>query len=203
MTIPPVYLDNLTLALIYSLLNITFLPVNFIQNRRNISRNLSSQWDKKMPYWEWFFIPYILGFIAIVVSPFVFAFLMEADVYKTFFITLSSTLLIDLLIWIVWPCKMIKTEKQGFLTNSFFVRSLLGYGKKFGDYNSFPSSHVTQVSVIMLWLCVLFPVFTILWVVLLILNALSILFTHQHYLADAISGGAIAAVFFLIITTIR
>lgn len=61
-----------------------------------------------------------------------------------------------------------------------------------GDYNAFPSGHVYQTSLICLFYNQLYPNHPWLWIGIVVIVALSTLFTRQHNLADPLGGLAIA-----------
>lgn len=61
-----------------------------------------------------------------------------------------------------------------------------------GDYNAFPSGHVYQTALICLFYNQLYPNHTGVWIGIVVIVALSTLFTRQHYLVDTLGGLVIA-----------
>lgn len=195
--------QNLLLAGAYWLFYGLYFPFNFWQNRRPVDRCLAIHWDRRMPYSELFYVPYILGLAITVLGPWVLAFFATPTQFAWLIMALTIVLAISYLVWIFYPCRVIKTSKIHNKKHSWIVRSLLGYGQKFGDYNSFPSAHVSLVTTMSLWLMIVFPQFILVWLLLLVINFSSVLLTHQHYVADALAGLGLAGLVFYVSAFIR
>lgn len=197
---PDCFWTNLPYALGYWLLNSLYFPLNWLQKRQHIDRCLATKWDRKLPYIKQFFYIYALSLGLIVIGPLLFALLLPHPEYFRFVISLAIALGVNFIFWLLYPCKIERTDKETDPHQLWFVKAIKGYGHKYGDYNSFPSAHVTLVSLMFLWLVFTFPQLTVFWLSLIILNFLSVLLTHQHYLADALAGLGLAGVVFMVVT---
>lgn len=184
--------DNLFLVALFGLINFFYLPLNWYQSRRATAFSIASPWDKKIPFLPIFFIPYIFSLMSIIFGPAVLATLFPPEQFLPIILSLLLTQIICFAIWIIRPYKMQKSEKILQTSHPFLIQLIVNYGEKFGNYNAFPSAHVALITVICLWLSLFFPTWAPLLLIFIGVNMGSILFTHQHYLYDAISGFLLA-----------
>lgn len=196
--ISPDLAQNFTLAGVFWLFYGLYFPLNFWQKKRSIQRCIAWYWDKRMPYSEWFYVPYILGLAITIVGPWILAFFATPIEFAWLILALTFVLAISYICWVFYPCQVIKRKETNKKKHPWIIRSILGYGQKYGDYNSFPSAHVSLVTTICLWLMLTFPQYGFIWLTVLVFNFLSVLLTHQHYIADALAGlGLAGSIFYL------
>lgn len=196
-SLPALFWANVQLLFIYWGLNAVYLPINFFMHKTKPQRSLVLAWDNKMPYWPSFYLPYLAGLGFIVGGPLLFAWLLHPKEFLFFIVGLMGVMVVSLLTWFFYPCRIQKSEEIEQGPHFFLVRIVLSYGKNGGNYNSFPSSHVSLITYMLLWLGLIFPSFMIVFLLLALINAMSILLTHQHYILDAIAGWGLAVVMFL------
>lgn len=188
-------LTNLPLAGIYYLLNGLYVPLNWYLNRQKIDRVLRSGLDRRVPYLEWFFWPYILSLVFIIAGPLALAFFLDPSTFRQFVFSLALIMTVNLVVWTAWPCRIVKKNRTN-KNRPRLIHSVLEYGRRYGNYNSFPSAHVSIITLMCLWLVAIRPELGGLWLGFAALNAVSVVFTHQHYVADAASGVALAGAAF-------
>lgn len=180
--------QNLPFAIIYSLINLVFFPLNWYQNKRSKGHSVKIDLDDKLPFFSFFYLPYILFLSVIILGPYIFATLLPVDTYKPVIFSLLINLLISIFIWIFFPCVVVKPKHIDNDDHSILIKSLLRYGRDYGNCNTFPSAHISLVTLDLLWLNNFFPSLFILWFSLSILNILSVILTKQHYIWDVITG---------------
>lgn len=180
--------ENLPLVALFGLINFLYLPLNWYQTRRATFFTIASAWDDKMPFWSLFFIPYIFSLVIIVTGPALLGMLFPHTQFLPVILSLLVTQLICFAIWLLRPYKMQKSAIVLETKHPFFIQFVVNYGEKYGNYNAFPSAHVALITVMCLWLAFFFPSIALLAIGFILINILSVLFTHQHYLYDAVAG---------------
>lgn len=195
--------EHVQLLLVYFVVSGLYMPLNWVQNRYVCSsRSLELHWDKRLPYLKSFYAPYFLGLSLIALGPIFFGYVLSLQLFALFIAGLLAIVMTGLLIWMIYPCKIEKPDRVAQASHFWLINQLLQYGEKNGNYNSFPSSHVSVVTYLLMWASLVFPEFLVLFVVVAVINAMSILLTKQHYIVDAVSGWLLAVIVFVLIAVL-
>ena len=179
----------LILVLFFSLL---YFPINRMVGD---GRTMASPLDAHIPVWPGFIFPYVLA-IGWWIFCIIWAFLrMDDRRWKIYATALIACFLISDIIYIIFPTYVIRPEVHGKDLASAWLNQVYAADK---PYNAFPSSHTFNSVLIYLAWREWKPRLAWLWGIVCLTILLSILFVHQHYLAD-LAGGVVLAVgaFFL------
>jgi membrane-associated phospholipid phosphatase len=151
--------------------------------------NLSTPLDAWIPLWPVWVVPYLLCLPAWVGGLIWAAWRMDERLFRSFvsaglFVLLSATLF-----YYVFPTYVQRPVVTG---NSWAAQLLQMVYHNDKAYNAFPSGHVYQTTLMSLFYNRLYPHHQWFWTGIVVIVALSTLFTHQHYLTDPFGGLAIA-----------
>ena len=150
---------------------------------------LSIWLDEHVPLWSIWVIPYLLC-LPVWAGGFLWAALkMEEQLFRSFISACLFILLSAALFYYFVPTYVKRPDLTG---SNWTMRMLKLVYQNDGDYNAFPSGHVSQTSLLCLFYGHLYPNLAWLWVSVVIVVILSTLFTRQHYLADPLGGLVIA-----------
>ena len=162
----------------------------FPLNRKMTGRvNLSTPLDAWIPLWPVWVVPYLLC-LPIWVGGFIWAaWKMDDELFRSFVSAWLFVLLSAALLFYFFPTYV----KRPVLTRgNWATRILQKVYQNDGVYNAFPSGHVYQTALICLFYNRLYPNYPWIWIGILVIVALSTLFTRQHNLTDPVGGLAIA-----------
>lgn len=151
--------------------------------------NLSTPLDAWIPLWPVWVIPYLLCLPAWAGGLVWAAWKMDERLFRSFisaglFVLLSATLF-----YYVFPTYV---QRPVITSNNWAAQLLQLVYQHDAAYNAFPSGHVYQTTLFCLFYNRLYPHHQWLWMGIVVIVALSTLFTHQHYLTDPLGGLAIA-----------
>ncbi len=151
--------------------------------------------DAWIPVWPGFIFPYLLaiGWWVFCISWAFFR--MEDRRWQVFATALFICFLISDIIYIIFPTYVIRPVVQGNNLASSLLNQVYAADK---PYNAFPSSHTfTSVLIFLAWM-EWKPRLAWLWGFVCLTILISILFVHQHYLADLVGGIVLAGGVFLL-----
>ncbi len=151
--------------------------------------NLSIWLDDWVPLWSVWVVPYLLCLPVWVGGLVWAAWKMDEQLFRSFVYACLFVLLSAALIYYFLPTYV---KRPTLTKGNWSMRILQLVYQHDGDYNAFPSGHVSQTSLICLFYGHLYPNLAWLWVSMVIVVILSTLFTRQHYLADPFGGLMIA-----------
>jgi hypothetical protein len=151
--------------------------------------NLSTPLDAWIPLWPVWVVPYLLCLPAWAGGLIWAAWKMDERLFRSFvsaglFVLLSATFF-----YYVFPTYVRRPTVTG---NSWAVQLLELVYHNDKAYNAFPSGHVYQTALLSLFYNRLYPCHQWFWISIVVIVALSTLFTHQHNLTDPFGGLAIA-----------
>jgi membrane-associated phospholipid phosphatase len=151
--------------------------------------NLSTPLDAWIPLWPVWVVPYLLCLPAWAGGLVWAAWKMDERLFRSFvsaglFVLLSATFF-----YYVFPTYVRRPTVTG---NSWAVQLLELVYHNDKAYNAFPSGHVYQTALLSLFYNRLYPCHQWFWISIVVIVALSTLFTHQHNLTDPFGGLAIA-----------
>ncbi len=151
--------------------------------------NLATPLDKLIPLWPIWVVPYLLCLPAWIGGLVWAAWKMDERLFRSFvsaglFVLISATLF-----YYVFPTYVQRPVVTG---NSWSAQILQMVYQNDKAYNAFPSGHVYQTTLMSLFYNRLYPNHQWFWTGIVVIVALSTLFTHQHYLTDPFGGLAIA-----------
>lgn len=146
------------------------------------------QIDGAIPRLSIFVIPYAMGFTLMPIFPLIAAWKFPRQLFQEYAIAFFAIMCIGFTIWLVFPAYIVKHsfEPEGFFDHLLY--SLHDGDSSYGTHNSFPSSHVYYITLAMVYLWRKWPKQWMTWVTFTFTNAVSTLFTHQHYFVDVLSG---------------
>lgn len=172
-------------------MQLVYFPIN---KRSKGNRNLAiKQIDGRIPRRSEFVVAYFLGLIYLSLMHQIAALFLSKRHFRGHYISSITATLTGFLIWIFYPARVTKKPFQPRPGNLFdrALHSLHYHDKDYGQYNSFPSSHVYYVAIGLSYLAKEYPHYYWFFYGSSVANALSTLFTHQHYVADVLSGFAL------------
>jgi len=151
--------------------------------------NFSTWLDAKIPLWPVWVVPYLLCLPAWAVGLVWAALKMDEQLFRSFVSACLFVLSFATLFYYFFPTYVIRPLLIG---GNWTMRILQRVYQNDGIYNAFPSGHVYQTALICLFYNRLYPDHSWFWVGVVVIVALSTLFTHQHNLTDPLGGLAIA-----------
>jgi len=151
--------------------------------------NLSTRLDAWVPLWPVWVIPYLLCLPAWMGGLIWAAWKMDDKLFGSFVSACLFVLLTAALFYYLFPTYV---NRPTLITDSWTTRVLQMVYHNDGLYNAFPSGHVYQTAVICLFYNRLYPNHPWFWLGIVVVVALSTLFTRQHHLADPLGGLVIA-----------
>jgi membrane-associated phospholipid phosphatase len=151
--------------------------------------NLSTRLDSWIPLWPVWVIPYLLCLPVWAGGLIWAAWKMDEELFHSFVSACLFVLLSATLFYYLFPTYV---KRPTLTRGNWTMRILQMVYQNDGDYNAFPSGHVYQTSLICLFYNRLYPDYPWLWIGIVVIVALSTLFTRQHNLVDPFGGLAIA-----------
>lgn len=130
-----------------------------------------------IPYALWYPIVYAGGLWLLLKS--------DERLFKAFAAGFTLTCILGVLTFYFFPTYIIDPPLPG---TDIFSKTLLFLQSIDGDYAAFPSAHVYVTTIFALFYSHWYPKFRWLWFFIYVMIALSTLFTHQHYILDAVGG---------------
>lgn len=151
--------------------------------------NLSTRFDTWVPLWPVWVIPYLLC-LPVWVGGLIWAiWKMDEELFRSF---ISACLFVQMSAMSLFYFFPTYVKRPILNSGNWATQILQMVYRNDGDYNAFPSGHVYQTSLICLFYNHLYPGYSWLWTCIVVIVALSTLFTRQHYLVDPLGGLAIA-----------
>jgi membrane-associated phospholipid phosphatase len=173
--------------------SVLYFPINrFVGDGTTMATPL----DAWIPVWPGFIFPYLLAIVwwAFCITWAVFR--MEARRWQVFATALIICFIISDIIYIIFPTYVIRPVVQGNNLASAWLNQVYAADK---PYNAFPSSHTfTSVLIFLAWR-EWKPRLAWLWGLVCLTILISILFVHQHYVADLVGGIVLAVGVFLLV----
>ena len=176
-----------TLIFIFLMLSLYF-PINrYLNDKGGFVAHLDSI-DGNMPLLPVFVIPYVLGFGMIGLMPIYAAWKFPRQLFQQYMTALFTIMVIGFTIWIVLPAYVVKEPVVG---DGFFRelnRMVHNNDSTYGTHNAIPSSHVYYVTIGMCYYLLYNRRLAVPLAAFAVMNALSTMFTHQHYFLDVVAG---------------
>ncbi len=176
------------IATILWALQALYFPINRLAKG---DRNLSiAAIDGRMPRLSIFVAPYAFGFWYLGSVNHVAAALLSKKYWQEHCIALFTITLTGFMFWLFFPARVVKRSFQPRPKHLFdqVLKTIHASDKGYGQHNSFPSSHVYYVNVGLHYLKKEYPQYGWFFDGSVAVNAMSTLFTHQHYVADVVAG---------------
>ncbi len=151
--------------------------------------DLSTRFDAWVPLWPVWVVPYLLCLPVWIGGLIWAAWKMDEELFRSF---VSACLFVQVSAMSFFYFFPTYVKRPTLTTGNWATRILQMVYRNDGDYNAFPSGHVYQTALICLFYNHLYPSYPWLWIGIVVIVALSTLFTRQHYLADPLGGLAIA-----------
>src|SRR5512141_1322226 len=151
--------------------------------------NLSTRLDAWIPLWPVWVIPYLLCLPIWAGAFFWAAWIMDDELFRSFVSACLFVLVSATLFYYFFPTYI---KRPTLTIGNWATRILQMVYRNDGDYNAFPSGHVYQTALLCLFYNRLYPDHPWVWISIVIIVALSTLFTRQHNLTDPLGGLAIA-----------
>lgn len=169
-----------------------YFPIN---KRAKGERDLSIEAiDGRIPRYSSFIVPYSLGFVYLSLMHPIAGVALSRRHFRQHIVASMVATITGFLFWIFFPAKVTKRPFTPRPNNLFdkALHTLHYHDKDYGQYNSFPSSHVYYVAIGLSYLAKEYPKTYWFFYGSSIANAISTLVTHQHYVADAAAGFALS-----------
>ena len=151
--------------------------------------NLATWLDAKIPIWPVWVVSYLLCLPAWAAGLVWAALKMDERLFHSFVSACLFVLVLATLFYYFVPTYVIRPPLTG---GNWAMRILQKVYQNDGIYNAFPSGHVYQTALICLYYNRLYPNHPWFWIGIVVIVALSTLFTGQHNLTDPLGGLAIA-----------
>lgn len=150
---------------------------------------LATPWDRLIPLWPIWTVPYLLG-IAWWVGFLVWAtWKMDDALYQAFVVAGLVAILISYAIYLLYPTYVERPSLAGNDWPTELLRLIYTHDR---SYNAFPSGHTYNTVLIALFWWRWRPQDWLSCIVITVLVLLSILFTRQHNLPDLVGGMVLA-----------
>jgi membrane-associated phospholipid phosphatase len=141
------------------------------------------------PIWPIWVVPYVLCYILWVAGILWIVRKMEDRLFKAFVAACLLTFTIGVSTFIFFPTYV---QAGTFVGDDIFTALLRFIHENWGRYDAFPSGHVYITTLLNLFYSRWYPRYKPLWSLVLVVVALSTLFTGQHYILDVVGGYCIA-----------
>lgn len=144
--------------------------------------------DGNMPLLPIFVIPYLLGLSMMPIFTLFAAWKFPRDLFQRYAIAFFAIMCIGYTLWLIFPAYVVKEpiEGSGFFTD--LLKRLHSGDDDYGTHNAIPSSHVYYVTIAICYYISWNRKLFIPGIIFATFNALSTMFTHQHYFLDVIAG---------------
>lgn len=166
------------------LINIMYFILN---TKRTTVYNVSVSLDKRIPFMPEFIIPYVMwyGYVFITLIYFCFKYYEK---YKRMLITMLIGLSLCYIMYFLFPTTVIRPNSVGDSLTEKLVKIIYQLDK---PYNCFPSIHVLQTIIVMIFVYLqkeikLFP--KVFMYIIGISIIISTVFVKQHCILDAVGG---------------
>ena len=178
--------SNLRVRLYYLLglfaVQLLYFPVNRLVKGGVI---LSTPWEKFVPFWPAWAVPYLLGIIWWVACFIWAAVSMEDDRFRAFFFGMVFAMLTSYAVYIFFPTYIERPEVVGGGWQMNLIRYIYDHDRL---NNAFPSGHAYTTILIVLFWWDWRPRLRIIWMTIALLIILATLFTGQHNIPDPFGG---------------
>ena len=173
--------------LIYGI-QLLYFPINiYLQDKGGFKADIAAI-DGEMPLLPIFIVPYYMGLASMPFWHAIAAWKFPRRLFQQYVVAFLTVMVGGFLLWVIFPAYVEKDviEGSGFFTD--ILKNLHEGDDQYGNHNAIPSSHVYYITIAVLFFIqhnrkLIIPL--LIWAVL---NALSTMFTHQHYFLDVITG---------------
>ncbi|MFP4322412.1 MAG: phosphatase PAP2 family protein [Anaerolineales bacterium] len=192
------FIQRIPLLIIIFSMMMLYFPINqFNAGRGGVVPRIEAI-DGQMPLIAIFVVPYVVGFWAMGLFPLLAAIVFSRSLFQEYMMALFLVVMVGFFFWLAFPAYVEKApiEQEGFWVD--MVKLLHDGDESYGTHNAIPSSHVYYITLAMIY----FARHGRRWVLPIaafaVINALSTLFTWQHYFLDVLAGFALCAVVYTI-----
>jgi membrane-associated phospholipid phosphatase len=137
------------------------------------------------PLWVVWVVPYVLCYPLWAFSITWLVRKMDESLFRATIAGLFLTCTLGVLIFYLFPTYVIDPEVTG---TDIFSKTLLLVQKLDGNYAALPSAHIYITVILAFFYRDWYPRYKWLWLIIVVIVALSTLFTGQHYIADVLGG---------------
>lgn len=141
------------------------------------------------PIWPIWVLPYVLCYGLWAAAILWAVREMEDRLFRAFIAASLLTFSIGVTTFISFPTYV---RAGTFVGDDIFTALLRFIHENWGRYDAFPSGHVYITTLLTLFYSRWYPRYRLLWIVVLVVVALSTLYTGQHYILDVVGGYCIA-----------
>ncbi len=141
------------------------------------------------PLWVIWVIPYVLCYPLWIFALIWLVWKMEEHLFRATLAGLLFTCSLGISIFILFPTYVVPPEITGTDILSRLLRFLQVAG---GDHDAFPSAHIYITVILAFFYNEWYPRGKWIWLLIVIIVALSTLFTRQHYILDVVGGIVVA-----------
>lgn len=143
------------------------------------------------PIWSIWVIPYLLCYLLWFLGGIWIVLKMEDRLFRAFIMACLLTFTFGVSTFVFFPTYV----KPGvFAGNDIFTLLLRIIHEDLGRYDAFPSGHIYITTLMASFFTRWYPRRKLLWISILVIVALSTLFTGQHYILDVIGGYSLALI---------
>ncbi len=143
------------------------------------------------PVWPIWVLPYVLCYALWLAGIAWIIFKVEDRSFRAFLAACILTFAAGTATFIFFPTYI---KPATFTGNDIFTLVLRFIHENWGRYDAFPSGHIYITTLLVLFFGRWYPRYKIVWISILVIVALSTLFTGQHYILDVIGGYSIALI---------
>lgn len=144
--------------------------------------------DGEMPLFPIFVVPYVLSIWLMPLFPLYAAWKFPRALFREYMVAFFTIMVMGYSLWILIPAYV---EKQPINETGFFAEWLIQLhdgDSSYGTHNALPSSHVYYITLAVCYFILYNHKLLIPGILFAVVNALSTMFTHQHYFLDAVAG---------------
>jgi len=167
------------------IVNLLYIPLNRRIGFSDSGIELMIGWDKLMPVWPVWVVPYFLSILYWYGSGWVFGRGLVEIEFRRYVFSMVMVMLVSFCLYALWPTYV---ERPVVEESGVFGTWLKWVYSHDNNYNAFPSSHVyfTVVTSYFWWKLVKGKGW--LWVLIVGVVAASTVLTGQHHLLDPVAG---------------